>query len=305
MEKGAGNVYDTVIVGAGPAGLTAALYAIRGGLKTLLISKDLGGTANSIISLGNWPGYNGSGIELMKRFYEQLNGTGIEVVLGDIQKVEKKGKEFIVKTADREFETRTVILSTGIKRRNFKLPGEERLKGKGISYCVTCDAFFFKDKITAIIVEKDCDREAIFTLANLAKKVYVLCREKKLKCEGDLKELVKNGKVEIICDVTPLEFRGNGNVDGLVIKEDNKENREIKVDGIFIEMGSTPMIEFTKGLWIKMDKENYIVVDEEMRTSIKGIFAAGDVTNSKLKQVLTASAQGAIAAKRVGDFLQR
>jgi thioredoxin reductase (NADPH) len=304
MEKEAGKIYDAVIVGAGPAGLTAALYAIRSGLKTLLISKDLGGTANSIVSLGNWPGYKGSGIELMKRFYEQLNGTGVEVILGDVQKIEKKSKEFIVKTADREFETRTVILATGIKRRNFKLPGEERLKGKGISYCVTCDAFFFKDKITAIIVEKDCNKESIFTLAGLAKKVYVLCRDKKLKCENDLKELVKNGKVEIIYDVTPLEFRGDESIEGLIIKKDALENQEIKLDGIFVEIGSTPITEFTKGLWMKMDKENYIVIDDEMKTSVKGIFAAGDVTNSKLKQVLTASAQGAIAAKMASDWVQ-
>ncbi len=296
--------YEVVIIGGGPAGLTAALYAVRGGFKTLLISKDLGGTANSIISLGNWPGYSGTGRELMKKFYEQLNGTGIEVILGDVQKIEKKGKEFIVKTADKEFETRSVILSTGVKRGGFKLPGEDRLKGKGISYCVTCDAFFFKDKITAIIVDKDCNTESILTLANLAKKVYVLCRGKKLSCGGDLKELVKSGKIEIICDVTPLEFRGNGSVDGLIIKEDDKENREIKVDGIFIEVGSTPIVEMVKGLWIKIDKEKYIIVNEDMKTSVKGIFAAGDVTDSNLKQVLTASAQGAIAAKSAADFLQ-
>jgi len=296
--------YDVIIIGGGPAGLTSAIYAIRSGLKTLLISKTLGGTANTIVLLENWPGYKGSGIELMKKFYEQLKGTGIEVILKDVQGVERRGKEFIVKTPDKEFETKALILATGMKRGNFKLPGEERLRGKGISYCTTCDAFFFKDKITSIIVEKDCDKDAILMLANLAKKVYVLCRDKKLKCDGELKEFVKQGKIEVICDVTPLEFRGENNVEGIIIRKDNLENQEIKLDGIFIEIGSTPLTEFTRKLGLKIDKEKFIVVDEEMKSSVKGVFAAGDVTNSKLKQVLTASAQGSIAAKSASDFLQ-
>lgn len=302
MEEG-GEVYDTIIIGAGPAGLTAALYAVRDGLKTLLISKNLGGTANSIIQLENWPGYTGTGIQLMKQFYEQLKGRDIKVTLGDVQEIQKKGKNFIIKTADKEIETQTVVIATGMKRKEFKLPGEERLKGKGISYCTTCDAFFFKDKITGIIVEKDCEKEPILTLANLSKKVYVLCRDKKFKCENELRDFIKAGRIEIICDVTPLEFRGENKVEGLVIKQDALENKEIKLDGVFIELGSTPMIDFTKRLGLKV-KEKYIVVDQEMETSVKGVFAAGDVTDTNLKQILTASAQGAIAIKSAGDFLK-
>lgn len=300
MEKEE-NVYDVVIAGAGPAGLTAALYAVRAGMKTLLVSRTLGGTANSIINLENWPGYKGTGIELMKSFYEQLKGYSIEVILDDVQSIEKKGKDFSVKTPDKEIYTRTIILATGMKRGDLKIPGEERLKGKGVSYCVTCDAFFFKNKIVAFIVKEDTNAEEIIALANVAQKVYVLCN-KKIKYEKELIPFIKKDKIEIIYNVIPQEISGEEKVESLWIKDTNGE-RELKVDGIFIEIGSTPLTEFTKKVGLKLDKDKFILVNKDMETLTEGIFAAGDVTNSKLKQVLTASSQGAIAAKSAGDFL--
>lgn len=301
MEKKSDDSYDILIVGAGPAGLTAALYAVRSNLKILLISRTLGGTADSIKTIENWPGYKGSGIELMKNFYEQLKTYPIEVILDDVQDIERKGKEFSVKTADKEIYTKEIILATGIKRGDLKIKGEEKFKGKGVSYCATCDAFFFKNKVVAIIVKEDSKIEEITTLSNIAKKVYVLC-DKRLRCEKELKKFVKNEKVEIIYNGVPQEIFGEKKVESLWIKDSNGE-RELKVDGIFIEVGATPIIEFTKKLGLKRDKEKFIIVDENMETSVKGIFAAGDVTNSSVKQVLTASAQGAIAAKKAGDFL--
>ncbi|MCL5018820.1 MAG: FAD-dependent oxidoreductase [Candidatus Pacearchaeota archaeon] len=177
MENESENIYDVIIIGAGPAGLTSALYSVRDGLKTLMISKTLGGTANTILKLENWPGYRGTGIELMKSFYEQLKSYPIEVILEDVQDIEKKGKEFFVKTSGREFAAKTLILATGISRES-KIPREEKLKGKGVSYCATCDAFFFKGKVTAIIVNEDSKIDEIMTLANLAQKVYVICNKK-------------------------------------------------------------------------------------------------------------------------------
>ncbi len=301
MEKKTDDSYDILIVGAGPAGLTAALYAVRAGLKTLLISRTLGGTADLIKTIENWPGYKGSGIELMKNFYEQLKNYPIEVILDDVQSIERKGKEFSVKTADKEIYTKEIILATGIKRGDLKIQGEEKFRGKGVSYCVACDAFFFKNKVVAIIVKEDSKIEEITTLSKIAKKVYVLC-DKKLRYEKDLKKFVKNEKVEIIYNGVPQEIFGEKKVESLWIKDSNGE-RELKVDGIFIEVEATPITEFTKKLGLKLDKEKFIIIDENMETSVRGIFAAGDVTNSKLKQVLTASSQGAIAAKNAGDFL--
>ncbi len=299
MEKG-GNIYDVVIVGAGPAGLTAALYAIRAGIKTLLISRNLGGTANSIVNLENWPGYKGTGIDLMKSFYEQLKAYPIEVILDDIKSIERRGKIFSVKTPDKEILTKTVILATGIKRADLKIPGEERLMGRGVSYCVTCDAFFFKGKTVAFVVKEDSKPEDIITLANTAQKVYVLCN-RKIRFENEIKNLIRDGRVEVIYGLAQ-EIIGEDKVERLRIK-DPKGDRELEIDGIFIEIGSTPLTEYAKKMGLKLDKEKFIMVNRNTETSVRGIFAAGDVTDVKLRQVLTASAQGAIAAKMSENFV--
>lgn len=297
--------YDLIIIGAGPAGLTAGLYAIRSGLKTCIISKDIGGTANSILELENWPGFRGTGIELMKKFYEQLKSYKIEILLEDVKNIEKKGKEFFVKTSSKELITKALILATGRERKVLNILGEERLKGRGVSYCVTCDGFFFKNKVVAVIGENDCVPSSALALADITKKVYVLYRSQQLKCENILfKKIEKNPKIEIIYNGVPKEIKGRGKVESLLIK-DEKGEREIKLDGIFIELGYTPLIELAKNLKLKLNKENYILVDEEMNTSVKGIFAAGDITNSKVKQVLTASAQGSIAAKTASEWLKK
>jgi len=296
--------YDLIIVGAGPAGLTAGIYAARSGLKTAIVSNDIGGTANSILRIENWPGYSGTGTELMKKFYEQLKKYNVEVITEKVSNIEKKGKEFLIKTSKNGLISNSLILATGSERRNLKIPGEERLKGKGVSYCVTCDSFFFKNKIVAVIGGSDCAIGSALALADIAKKVYVLYRGEVLRCENINSERIKgNKKIETIYDAIPREIIGKDKVEGLLI-EKKKKKEEIKLDGIFIEIGASPLTEFTKNLKLKLDKENYIVVDEEMNSSIEGVFAAGDVTNSKLKQVLIASSQGAIAAKSALNFLK-
>ena len=296
--------YDLIIIGAGPAGLTAGIYAARSGLKTAIISKDIGGTANSILKIENWPGYSGTGTELMKKFYEQLKKYNIEIISEKVSDIKKEGEEFFIKTEKNKFISNSLILATGSERRNLKIPGEERLKGKGVSYCVTCDSFFFKNKTVAVIGGSDCAIGSALALAEIAKKVYVLYRGEVLKCENVNSERVKgNKKIETIYDATPKEILGKDKVEGLIISKKGKTS-EIKLDGIFIEIGASPLTEFTKNLKLKLDEENYIIVDGLMNSSVAGVFAAGDVTNSKVKQVLTASAQGAVAAKSVLNWLK-
>jgi thioredoxin reductase (NADPH) len=296
--------YDLIIIGAGPAGLTAGIYAARSGLKTAIISKDIGGTANSILKIENWPGYSGTGTELMKKFYEQLKKYEVEVINEKVSDIKKNGKEFSVKTEKNNFISNSLILATGSVRKELKIPGEERLKGRGVSYCVTCDSFFFKNKNVAVIGGSDCAIGSALALAEIAKKVYVLYRGEVLKCENVNSERVKgNKKIETIYDAVPKEIIGKEKVESLLIEKKNKKE-EIKLDGIFIEIGASPLTEFTKNLKLKLDYENYIVVDDAMRTSSDGVFAAGDVTNSKVKQVLTSSAQGAVAAKSVLNWLK-
>ncbi len=296
------GTYDVIIIGAGPAGMTAGIYAARSKLKTLIIAGVLGGTANSISYIENWPGFRGKGMELMKKFYDQLNLYEIEVVLGEVQNIEQKGREFSVKTLDKEFQGRAIILATGIKRENLKIPGEEKFIGKGISYCATCDGFFYKDRGVAFVAREDCNPEEILALAKIARKVHVITG-KKMKCESELKKFVDRGKIEFIHDAIVEQILGKEKVEGIKIKT-GKGERELIVDGIFIELGSLALTKFAKNLKLKLDRENGVIVDDKMQSSVLGVFAAGDVTNSKVKQVLTASSQGAVAAKSVNDWLK-
>ena len=297
--------YDLIIIGAGPAGLTAGLYAVRSGLKVGIISKDIGGTANSILMLENWPGFKGSGTELMKQFYEQLKTYDLDFIMADVENIERKGDEFIVKTQNKELQSRALILATGTKRKELNIPGEVELNGKGVSYCVTCDAFFFKDKIVGVVGGSDCAATSALALSDIAKKVYVIYRGEKLRCEDiNSKKLEKGKNVEIIYNAIPKEIIGKEKVEGLMIKENGKD-KEVKLDGVFIEIGSIPLTKFVKNLNLKFDKESYVIADGEMKTSVSGIFAAGDVTHHKLKQVVVASGQGAIAEKSAYEYLKK
>jgi thioredoxin reductase (NADPH) len=296
--------YDLIIIGAGPAGMTAGLYAVRSGLKTAIISKDIGGTTNSILELENWPGFKGSGTKLMKEFYTQLKNYEIDFIMKNVENIIRKEDEFIIKLNDTELIGNSIILATGTERKRLNIPGEERLKGKGVSYCVTCDAFFFKEKIVGVIGGSDCAATSALALSELVKKVYLIYRGERLRCEEiNLKKLEKKENVEIIYEAIPKEIEGEEKVESLILEKNNKEEK-IKLDGLFIEIGSTPLLELIKNLEINLD-EKYIIVDEEMRTSVPGIFAAGDVTHHKLKQVIVASGQGAIAAKSAYEYLKK
>jgi thioredoxin reductase (NADPH) len=297
--------YDVAIIGAGPAGLTAGIYSARSGLKTVIISRDIGGTANSILVIENWPGYKGSGAKLMKDFYEHAKDYDINFIISEVKSIDKKNDLFKIKTLKEEIECKAVIIATGSERKKLKIPGEEELIGKGVSYCATCDSFFFKNKIVGVIGGSDCAATSAVALSDIAKKVYIIYRGEKLKCEDiTMKELEKKPNVRIVYNSLPIKILGKEKVEGIEIIQ-NKEKNNIDLDGIFIEIGSSPLIEFTKGLKIKMDTNNFIEVNSEMETSIKGVFACGDVTDFKLKQVVVSASQGAIAAKSAGDFLNK
>jgi thioredoxin reductase (NADPH) len=269
--------YDIIILGAGPAGLTAGIYAARAGLKTAIVSKDVGGTANSIVKLENWPGFHGSGMELMKKIYEHLKEYKVDVIISEVEKIEKEKNKFVVHSKKEELESKAIIITTGKARKKLNVPGEEKLLGRGVSYCVMCDGFFFKDKTVALVGENSEDRKV---LSKIVKKIYDI-KSKELK-----------------------EIMGKEKVEKIVLNVNGKE-KILDVDGIFIEIGSVPLIEFAKNLNLKLDKENDVVVDEEMKTSVPGIFAAGDITNSKTKQVVVASSQGAIAVKSASEYLKK
>jgi thioredoxin reductase (NADPH) len=301
------KTYDILIIGAGPAGLTAGLYSARNGLKTAIVSKDVGGTANSILRIENWPGFSGSGPELIKKFYEQVKEYPVDFIIEEVVSINKdeKKKEFNIKTKKQEIGCKALILATGTERKKLKIPGEVELLGKGVSYCATCDSFFFKNKIVAVVGGSDCAVTSALTLSDISKKVYLIYRGEELKCEDINEERLKKKKnIEIFYNSFPVEILGKEKVEEIKISSKGK-NKNINVDGIFIEIGSTPLAEFTKNLGLKMDEEKFIEVDKDMNTSVEGIYAAGDVTNNKLKQVLVSASHGAIAAKSAYDWLNR
>jgi thioredoxin reductase (NADPH) len=295
--------YDIIIIGGGPAGLTSALYSARSGLKTAIVSKDIGGTTSSILLLENWPGFKGTGTQLMKQFYDHVREYNVDFIMDEILEIQKDDS-FKIKTRTKELEAQAVILTVGTERRKLKIPGEEKLTGKGVSYCVTCDGFFFKDKTVAVIGGSDCAVTSALALSDIAKQVFIIYRGEEFRCEDINSQRIKSKEnITRIYNSIPLEILGEEKVIGLKYKE-KEDIKEIQIDGVFIEIGSTPLTEFTKNLNLQLDDSGFIIVDADMKTNIPGLFAAGDVTNQKLKQVVIASAQGAIAAKNAYDFLK-
>jgi thioredoxin reductase (NADPH) len=241
----------------------------------------------------------------MKRFYEHARDYDIHFIISEVNALERKNNSFLIKTPKEKLECKTIIIATGSERKKLKIPGEEELIGKGVSYCATCDSFFFKNRIVGVVGGSDCATSSALALSDIAKKVYVIYRGEKLKCEDiNMKELEKRANVQIFYNSFPIKIIGKEKVEGVeIIKA--KEKNKIDLDGIFIEIGSTPITEFAKELKIKINSDNFIEVNPDMETSVKGVFACGDVTDFKLKQVVVSASQGAIAAKSAGEFLNK
>ncbi len=296
--------YDVAIIGAGPAGLTAGIYSARYGLKTIVIGKNLGGMLNDVHKIENFPGFSGTGTELIKRISEQAKNLGVDIIQEIITGINKRG-EFEVQTkSNRIVKSRSLIIALGTEKRKLDIEGEARFLGGGVSYCSTCDAAFFKDKTVVVIGGRNSAAHTALLLAEHAKKVWVAYRQDRLNCDGALiKKIEENKKISVAYDTTPVEIKGGEAVEKLVV-EKNGKRQELAVDGVFIEIGSVPTTSIAKDLGIRLDNEGFIIVDNFMQTSINGIFAAGDITPIHLKQVITAAAQGAIAANSAYKFLK-
>jgi thioredoxin reductase (NADPH) len=298
--------YDVIVLGAGPGGLTAGIYASRYRLKVLILSKNLGGMMNYAEVVENYPGFTGSGMELAEKFTEQARKFGCEILqqgIVDIGK-EKTGR-FIVQTSEnRTFKAKSIIIASGTERRKLHVKGEENLLGKGVSYCAICDAPLFKGKVVAVIGGRNSAAHAALLLAKYAVKVYIVYRRDKLRCdELLLEEVKKQNNIEVIYNALPSEIHGKDKVEKLVIEVRGKK-QEMPLDGIFIEIGGVPITSLAEKVGIKIDDRGYIIVDKDMRTNVDGVFAAGDVTQNSLKQIITAAAEGAIAANSANRFLK-
>jgi thioredoxin reductase (NADPH) len=299
MEK-----YDLIIIGGGPAGLTAAIYAVRYKLKTLLIAKELGGYMMESDRIENYPGFKKiSGLELTEKMADQAKSLGAKIEEDEAIEI-KKDKEFMVTTRNNKFEAKTLIYALGTQRRKLNVPGEEQFLGKGISYCATCDGPFFKDKIVAVVGGSDAAAIAALQVAEHAKKVYIIYRKEKLRAEPYwVDQLEKNKKFEIICNANVKEIKGTGKLESISL--DN--GKELKLDGLFVEIGSVPTVALAEKIGLELSEENYIKIHCDQSTNVSGIFAAGDITIgcNSMRQIITAAAEGAIAARAAYDHLSK
>jgi len=296
------KTYDLIIIGAGPAGLTAAIYAGRYLLRTLIIGKLPGGKISEVYKICNFPSYKFiSGIELTKKIIEQVKDLGIEIKSEEVKEI-KKNKVFEIRTDNSNYEAKKILIAVGTEKRKLNVKGEDKFLGNGISYCATCDASFFKNKIVAVVGGSNSALTAALLLAEYAKKVYIIYRKGSFfRAEPAwIKQVNENKKIEIILNANVKEIYGKEKPNG--IKLDTSQ--DLKLDGVFIEIGSVPDEKFSKKLGLKTEK-GYIVVNKKQETSIKGIYAAGDITNNNLKQVITACGEGAIAATSAYEEIKK
>ena len=298
-------MYDTIIIGAGPAGMTAALYAARSNLKVALIEGGLpGGQMNNTSDIENYPGYaNISGPELAEKMFEPLENLGVEHLYGFVENIENHGDVKKVITDDEEFETRTVIVATGSKHRLLGVPGEEELNSRGVSYCAVCDGAFFRDQDLLVVGGGDSAVEEAIFLTQFAKSVTIVHRRDELRAQKVLQDRAfANEKINFIWDSVVKEIKGENRVESVVI-ENVKTNQvtEHAFGGVFIYVGLDPVSDFTKDLQIQ-DESGWIVTDDHMKTRVAGVFAVGDVRQKDLRQVTTAVGDGAIAGQEAYKY---
>ena len=299
-------MYDTIIIGAGPAGMTAALYAARSNLKVALIEGGLpGGQMNNTSDIENYPGYaNISGPELAEKMFEPLENLGVEHLYGFVENIEDHGDVKKVITDDEEFETRTVIVATGSKHRLLGVPGEEELNSRGVSYCAVCDGAFFRDQDLLVVGGGDSAVEEAIFLTQFAKTVTIVHRRDELRAQKVLQDRAfANEKINFIWDSVVKEIKGENRVESVVI-ENVKTNQvtEHAFGGVFIYVGLDPVSDFTKDLQIQ-DESGWIVTDDHMKTRVAGVFAVGDVRQKDLRQVTTAVGDGAIAGQEAYKYI--
>ncbi|MDO8529303.1 MAG: FAD-dependent oxidoreductase [bacterium] len=297
------SMYDLIIIGAGPAGLCASIYASRYKIKHLVIGKEIGGQIIKTSRIENWPGIESiSGPELIEKFSAQAKKLGAEIIKDEVGKVKKQNDYFEIETASGgKYEAKNIILALGMKPRKLDVPGEEKFIGKGVSYCAICDAIFFRGKDVAVIGGGDSAAKAAIHLGEFANKVYIFYLKDNLTMEPMLLYRIKNNeRLEMIPYLKTVEIRGGEKVSGIVCNFE-KGDKEIPISGVFIETGSVPGVEIAREIGVEIDKDGYIIVKSDQSTNIPGVYSAGDATtgSNKFRQLITAVSEGAISAGSV------
>ena len=301
-------MYDVVIVGAGAAGLTAAIYAVRRNLKTLVISKDVGGQILWTNEIENYPGFNSiTGFDLIEKMKKQAEGLGVEIREAEVKRIERVADgSFNVFTGRDSFQSESLIITIGLSPRRLAVPGELELSGRGVTYCATCDGPFFKNKSVAVIGGGNSALDAAELMSKIASQVYLVHRSAEFKAFESLVQEVKNRKnIEIILNAQIKEIGGDNKVERLVVSDiKTKQDRILEVQGVFVEIGRIASTDLVADFVVR-DNQNKIEINERCETNTPGIFAAGDVTNNEFKQITVATGQGTIAALAAYQYLQR
>ncbi len=300
---------ELLIIGGGVAGLTAGIYAQRYGLKATILEKLFpGGLVATADLIENIPGEVEpiKGIMWVQKLQKQAEKFGTEIITGiEVNKIEKKNDGFILKTNADDYFTKAIIIATGCGHKKLGIKGEKEFYGRGVSYCATCDAMFYKDKIVAVVGGGNTALQGAMILSNVAKKVYLIHRRTEFRGEKiTVERLSKKDNVEFVIPYKPKEILGNEKAEEIkVYHSETKEEKGIKVDGIFIFVGFEPHSKPFRDI-LECDKSGFIKVNEKKETNVKGIWAAGDVTTTPLRQVVTAAADGAIAAHYAYEYLK-
>lgn len=300
-------MYDTMIIGAGPAGMTAALYAARSNLKVALLERGIyGGQMNNTAEIENYPGYARiSGPELAEKMFEPLENLGVEHLFGQVEKIEDHGDFKKIITEDEVFETKTVILAPGANHRHLGVPGEEEYNSRGVSYCAICDGAFFRDEDLLVVGGGDSAVEEAIFLTRFAKSVTIVHRRDQLRAQKLLQERAfANEKISFIWDSVVKEIKGDDRRVTSVVFENVKTGQISESDfgGVFVYVGLDPVSDFVKDLGI-CDEAGWIVTDQHMKTAIDGIYAIGDVRQKDLRQITTAVGDGAVAGQEVYKYI--
>ncbi len=290
--------FDTVILGGGPAGLSAAIYAGRGAVSTAIVDLNmLGGQPSNYLELENYPGFSlVGGYDLMEKFEEHADKFGVQKYpMQEIQNIDFKSKTIV--TNEYEFNAKTIIIATGAQPMKLGVPGEKEFVGRGVSYCAVCDGAFYRNKVVAVVGGGNSAVEEAMYLTKFADKVYVIHRRNELRADKIVQERAfKNEKIDFIWDSVVKEIKGDNLVNTVVLENvKTKEISNLPVNGVFPYIGITPNVENFSGQ-LEQDAAGFIITDETMATSVEGVFAVGDVRKTPLRQVITAASDGAIGA---------
>ncbi|MCX7778935.1 MAG: FAD-dependent oxidoreductase [Patescibacteria group bacterium] len=303
-------IYDLIIIGAGPAGLTAALYASRYRIKTLVIGRPFESRLTEGYLIENYPGFPSiSGLQLIEKFVKQVKSYNTEILEENVVEINKENITFKVQTEQKKiFQAKSLIIASGTEKRRLSIAGEKEFLGKGVSYCATCDAPLFKEKIVAVIGGSNSALMAAELLSKYAQKVYLIYRQKSFRAEPIWQERIKREKKIIpLFETNPVKIEGKKFLEKIILDKEYQGQKELKVDGLIIEIGSEPVSKLVKNLGVELDEQGLIKINTDGSTNIEGVFAAGDITtgSNKFRQIVTACAEGAIAALGVYNYLRK